>query len=388
MRAPRPAARPEGRATQGGKAPDARTAGSRNATPELTSLPAFASGTGGFVAPHERMPPERMRALPKVELHVHLEGAITAERATHLARRHGDDPEEVLELDGGRYPPRYRGFDHFLRTYLAASAQIRTPDDLAELAAGFAVGQAAQGIVYSEVTFTAATHVDAGMESQAMWAALRDGLASADDVEVGLIIDVVRDAGPAAAERTIRLVEDADAPVVGLGLSGLEGSVPERRFTALRTAADRLGLGLTVHAGETGGAANVRAAVEDLGADRIGHGIATIHAPALSRQLAAEGIPLEICPSSNVALGLARTLEEHPLPRLRAAGLPIVIGSDDPPFFSTTLSRELGHAQRLLRADAGAMADLQVAAARAAFAPASARAAIVDAIERWRDVSA
>jgi aminodeoxyfutalosine deaminase len=340
------------------------------------------------VAPDPSLPPERLRALPKIELHVHLEGAITAERAVHLARRHGEDPEKVLELESGRYPSRYTGFDHFLRTFLAASAQVRTPDDLAELAAGFAIGQAAQGIVYSEVTFTAATHVEAGMEPPAMWAALRDGFAAAEGAEVGLIVDVVRDAGPAAADRTIRLVQDADAPVVGLGLSGMEGSVPESEFAALRAAADRLGLGLTVHAGETGDAGNVRAAVEDLGADRIGHGIATVHDPELGRQLATAGIPLEVCPSSNVALGLVPTLDEHPLADLHEAGLRIVIGSDDPPFFATTLSQELAHAQRLMHLDAEGMADLQLAAARAAFAPAATRTRLAGAIERWRDAGA
>jgi adenosine deaminase len=337
------------------------------------------------VAPDVCTSTERLRALPKVELHVHLEGTITAEEAVRLARRHGEAPAGVLGLASGDYPPRYEGFDHFLRTFLASSAQVRTPDDLAEVAAGFAAGQAAQGIVYSEVTFTAATHVEAGMEPAAMWAALRDGLTSAEGTEVGLIVDVVRDAGPAAADRTIRLVEEAEVPVVGLGLSGLEGSVPERAFVALRAAADRLGLGLTVHAGETGGAAHVRAAVDDLGADRIGHGIAILEDADLARRVARAGIPLEVCPSSNVALGLAGSLEEHPLPRLRDAGLTVVIGSDDPPFFSTTLSEELAHAQRLLDVDADGVADLQVAAARASFAPASTRAALVAAIERWRD---
>ncbi len=340
------------------------------------------------MAPDPHRLSTRGHALPKIELHVHLEGAITPALAACLARRHGHEPDEVLMLEDGAYPARYDGFDHFLRTFLATSAQVRTPEDLAEVAAGFATGQAEQGIVHTEVTFTAATHIEAGMEPHAMWAALRDGFAAAPDVEVGLIVDVVRDGGPAAAAHTVRLVEQADAPIVGLGLSGSEGSVPEGEFTLLRTAADRLGLGLTVHAGETGDAGNVRAAVDELGADRIGHGIATIDDEELTRRLATAQIPLEVCPSSNVALRLTPTLDTHPLPRLHGAGLTVVIGSDDPPFFATTFSDELAHAQRLLALDDDGLADLQVAAARAAFVPAARREQLVAAVEQWRRRSA
>jgi aminodeoxyfutalosine deaminase len=327
--------------------------------------------------------PEAIASLPKVELHVHLEGSVTAEHAARLARGHGQDPAEVLELTHGRYPPRFADFDHFLRTFLATSAQIRDPDDLAEVAAAFVVGQQRQGVVWTEITFTALTLVDAGMEPAAMWAALRDGLAAAD-VEVGLIIDTVRDLGPDAAPRTIELVERADAPIVGLGLTGVEGSAPEAAFGVLRTAADRLGLGLAVHAGETGSAANVRSAVEDLRADRIGHGVAVLEDAELTSHLARAGTVFEVCPSSNVALGIARSLEEHPLAAMVAAGLAVTVNSDDPPLFATTLTDELTHAVRLLGLTADGVADLQSRAARASFAPPAMRKRTLDAIEAWR----
>jgi adenosine deaminase len=322
-------------------------------------------------------------SLPKVELHVHLEGSIGAEQAAALARRHGEDPAEVLGLEDGRYPTRFTGFDHFLATFLATTRQVRDPDDLAQVAAEFARGQARQGAIWTETTFTALTLVDAGMEPAAMWAALRDGFAETE-VEVGLIVDTVRDLGPEAAPRTIALVEEADAPIVGLGLTGLEGSAPELGFAPLRTAADRLGLGFSVHAGETGTVANVRAAVEELGADRIGHGIAVLEDAELTARLARAGTVFEVCPSSNVALGLAPSLEQHPLPRMAEAGLAVTISSDDPPLFSTTLTDEVAHASRLLDLDIDGVADLQARAAAASFAPAAVRERALAAIERWR----
>jgi aminodeoxyfutalosine deaminase len=327
---------------------------------------------------------ERLATLPKVELHLHLEGTVSPAQAVALARRHGRDPAVALGLDDGRYPRRYRDFDHFLQTFLAVSALVRTPEDLHDVAAALAEDRRRQGVAYTEVTFTAATHVRAGMDPSAMWEALRTGLATVPDVRIGLIVDVVRDDGVTGVEQTVALVEEADAPIVGLGLSGTEGVAPERTFTLLRTAADRLGLGLTVHAGETGPAEQVRAAVQELDADRIGHGIAAASDPALLAELAAAGVTLEVCPSSNLALGLVDSLAAHPLPRLRDAGVAVVISSDDPPFFHTTLVDELHRAVGLLAGDEDVLADLQVAAARAAFAPAAVRAELEARVEAWR----
>jgi aminodeoxyfutalosine deaminase len=329
------------------------------------------------------IPGRDLTTLPKVELHVHLEGSVSAATAADLAQRHGEDPAVVLGLQDGDYPRRYRDFQHFVDTFLATSRQLRTPDDLAAVAAAFARSQAAQGVRYTEVTVTALTLVNRGMEPAGMWAALRDGLGDAADTRIGIIVDSVRELGPQAARRTVSLVEDADAPIVGLGLTGVEGSVPEGDFVHLRQAADRLGLGLSVHAGETGTADNVRAAVDDLGADRIGHGIAAVDDPELLARLARDRVPFEVCPSSNVSLGVVADLEEHPLPTLWAAGAAVTIGSDDPPFFSTTLVDELAHATRLLGLTRRELAEMQRRAARAAFAPREVRDDLLARIDAW-----
>jgi adenosine deaminase len=336
-----------------------------------------ASGPGDVVAPRD------LAALPKVELHVHLEGTIAADTASELAARHGEEPDAVLDLVDGAYPDRFRDFDHFVATFLATSAQVRTPDDLATVAAAFARDRAEQHVLYTEVTFTAATLVAQGMEPAAMWRALADGFAEAPDVTIALIVDSVRNLGVDAARRTVELVRAADAPIVALGLTGVEGSVPERDFAVLREAADELGIGLVVHAGETGTPDNVRSALDDLGADRIGHGIASLGDPELVARLARDQVVLEICPSSNVTLGLVPSLDEHPLPELAFAGVPVTINSDDPPFFATTLTDELRHAARLLGATRRDVAELQRRAIRASYATARLRRAVLARIDAW-----
>lgn len=328
--------------------------------------------------------PDDLRSLPKVELHVHLEGSVHAETASRLAERHGEVPDEVLVLEGGRYPRRYREFTHFVDTFLATSRQLRSAEDLRTVARDFARHQAEQNVRYTEATFTALTHVRNGMDPAAMWQALVDGFAEVPETEVRLIVDAVRDLGVAHAEATVALVEAAGgAPIAGFGLAGIEGSAPEKDFRVLREAADRLQVGLAVHAGETGTSENVRAAIDDLGADRIGHGIAVVQDADLVERLAADGVPFEVCPSSNVSLGVVDDLDTHPFRRMWEAGLDVTVNSDDPPFFSTTLTDELRHAVRLASLDRHDVAELQRRAARAAFLPEDRRDALVAEVDAW-----
>jgi len=326
-----------------------------------------------------------LSSLPKVELHVHLEGSISAETATELSQRHGEDPQSVLPLVEGRYPARFATFQEFVDLYLAVTRQVRTPDDLATVAAAFAQQQAAQNVLYTEATFTAATLDDFGMDTGAMWAALRDGL-SGHGTDVRLLVDAVRNMGPRSGHRTIALVEtglEAGAPIVGLGLAGDENSVPVREFTMLREAADRLELGLAVHAGETGPASNIREALDQIGADRIGHGVAAVHDPELLERLVVEQVVLEVCPSSNVVLQVVADLDAHPFPELWRRGANVTINSDDPPFFATTLTEELAHAVRLADLGIRDLAELQRRAARGAFCEDEVRRTLLARIDAW-----
>ena len=330
------------------------------------------------------IPDDDLQALPKVELHVHLEGTIRPETAVALARRHGESPDRVLPLVDGGYPTRYETFDQFVELYLAVSTQVRTPDDLAVIAADFARHQAAQGVRYSEATFTATTHVRNGMEPRAMWQAVADGLAEVPETRVSLIVDAVRNFGTPNGHDTVALVEDAgDAPVVALGLAGTETAAPCGDFPMLRPAADRLGLGLVVHAGEIGPAAEVAAALDLLAADRIGHGIAVVDDPDVLSRVVADEVPLEVCPTSNVVLGTVADHDAHPFPRLWAAGANVTVNSDDPPFFGTTLTDELRHAERLAGLERADLALLQRRAVDASFLPAPARRALMAELDAW-----
>jgi len=168
--------------------------------------------------------------IPKAELHVHLGGAISEQTAIVLARRHGEaDPAAALQLVDGRYPGRYPAFQGFLDAYMRANAFVRTPEDLEFVTAEFARDQAAQGVAYSELIFTAMIYVRNGMDPTAMWAALRRGLtAGGPDTKVVLVVDAIRDFGRAEAQATIDLVEAAgpDAPIAGLCLTGIEDTEP------------------------------------------------------------------------------------------------------------------------------------------------------------------
>jgi aminodeoxyfutalosine deaminase len=346
---------------------------------------------GADGGPSERIGSARLASLPKVELHVHLEGTISAATAAALATARGEDPGAVLVLDASRsdgphYPHPFRDFLHFVDTFVASSAQLREPADLTTIAAAFATGQAAQGILWSETTFTAVTMEMRGWDPGVLWEALLLGLSAAPDTGIGLILDSPRDLGPEVARRSVALARAAIAagvPVVALGLTGVEGSVPAREFTLLRDAADELGIGLVIHAGETGGPDEVAAALDVLRADRIGHGIATVEDPDLLARVAAQGVVLEVCPSSNVTLGIVASLDEHPIRVLRDAGVAITVNSDDPPFFATTLTTELGHAIRLLELDEARLAALQRRAIDASFAPAPLRTRVHAAIDAW-----
>ena len=325
-------------------------------------------------------------SIPKVELHVHLNGAITESTASELARRHGADPAEVLRLVDGRYPGSYPNFEGFLDAYMATNQFVRTPDDLELVAADFARGQAAQSIAYTEAIFTAMILVRNGMEPRAMWAALRRGLAAAGpDTTINLVVDSIRDFGAEEAEATLRLVEGADATIVGLCLTGIEGTMPVETFLPFRTEARRLGLGFEVHAGETGLPSSIVESLDVLEADRIGHGVAAIHDPAVLDRLVRDQVVLDVCPSSNVRIGLFPSLEAHPVVPFWRAGVNMTISSDDPPFFNTTLTDELRHVVRLAGLTRDDLVLLQRRAAAAAFTDPATRAALRARIDAWAE---
>jgi adenosine deaminase len=316
--------------------------------------------------------------MPKVELHVHLEGSIRPETLLELARRNRLRlPASTIEGLHSWY--HFRNFDHFVEIYNIMSSSIRSTEDIEFVAREFLVGQAAQGIRYSEVTYTPFTHYRTkGLAFRDQLAALNRARAWAE-AELGVSMRLVLDFARKASIEQARIVADWAIAAIGdgvvaLGLGGAEAGYSASKFKAVFERARAAGLARTPHAGETVGPESIWSAVRELEATRIGHGVRCLEDPALVEHLRAHRIPLEVCPSSNVCLGVAPSLAEHPLPRLIDAGLAVTINSDDPPMFDTTLSAEYVAVAKAFNFDHDLIERLALNAVRATLLPAAEKA--------------
>lgn len=286
-----------------------------------------------------------IEALPKAELHVHLEGSIIPALALRLAKRHQITlPGAERGVAGLREAYEFRNFGDFLKVYMAISSTLRHADDFADAVVGVAEVLASQQVRYVEMTFTPMTHVARGTPAEQMLSGLAQGRARAREehgVEIAWVFDIVRSL-PDHAVPTLELALRARADgVVALGVGGPEG--PKYSVEPLAPAFARAraeGLHSVPHAGEQYGAPSLRETLELLEPDRIGHGVRCLEDPSIVDEIVSRRIKLEVCPSSNVALKVVPSLAEHPLPRLQQAGIQLSLGSDDPPLFGTSLVQE------------------------------------------------
>ncbi len=326
--------------------------------------------------------------LPKAELHVHHVGSASPAIVAQLAERHPGrvpaDPEALREFFA------FRDFAHFIELYMAVVALVRTPDDVRLLTYEVAREMAAQQIRYAELTCTPYTsvwphHDDRGMPIEAYTEAIEDARVGAErdfGTVLRWIYDIPSETGLAGADGTLDFaLRHAPEGLVGFGLGGPEAGWPRSLFRPHFDAARAAGLRPVPHAGETTGPETVWEAIRLLGAERIGHGTSAAQDPTLLAHLAETGIPLEVCPSSNVATRAVASLEEHPLSVFVEAGVTVTVNSDDPPMFGTTLNREYAVAAGLLGLDAAGVADLARAAVAASWAPAGVRAEVQRAID-------
>ncbi len=275
--------------------------------------------------------------IPKVELHCHVEGTVRTSTVVELARRAGRplpaaDPEDLY---------RYDSLDSFLAVFWLIQELLATPEDWARIAYESLVDGAAHGLRYREMFFTPARHLAAGQDLGGIVTGLTQGIEAAEaetGVRCRLIAAMDRAYGPAAGlELVERLAElrrsDTAERVIGVGADSTELGVDMRAFAPAYAAAGRSGLRRTCHAGEAVGVGpeNIRIAIDDLGAERIDHGVAIVEDDALLAEVADRGIPLTVCPTSNVIIANRfGSLEEHPFDRMRAAGLLLTINTDDP----------------------------------------------------------
>jgi aminodeoxyfutalosine deaminase len=287
---------------------------------------------------------------PKIELHVHLEGAVRAEALLDIARRNGlelpvSGVAELTELY------RFRDFDHFIELWMMTTHVIRTEVDFRQVVVSYAHEAAAHGAVYLEGIFTPAERVLGGASWDEVFSGFCDGAAEAKEttgVEVRLTPDIPRGFAVEHALETARYaVKYRDRGVVGLGLGGRETGFPPEPFArAFRIAKDG-GLGSVPHAGETEGVDSIRGALDALDADRLRHGIRAADDAALLDELAARGIVCDVCPVSNLRTRAVATIADHPLPAMLAAGVLCSISTDDPAMFDTDLGREYDVAAEL-----------------------------------------
>jgi len=298
-----------------------------------------------------------IHAMPKAELHVHLEGAIQPATVLELARRHGmRHTLPATDLEGLRRWYAFTDFEHFLEVYLVIQDLIRDAQDFELIAYELGADMAAQNIRYREATVTPFTHTDflrKGLTISDILEGLEAGRLRAKaefGVEIRWVFDCPRQLSfrnpdktydPYPAERTLEYaLLGRGRGVVGFGLGGNEIGAPPQPYAHAFAAAKQAGLLCVPHAGEVDGPASVWGALNELQADRIGHGVRAIEDPDLLAVLKARQIPLEINPTSNICLHVYRSLPEHPFPHLDRMGLLVTVNSDDPPLFNTTLSRE------------------------------------------------
>jgi aminodeoxyfutalosine deaminase len=322
---------------------------------------------------------DELIAMAKADLHVHLVGSAAPHTVAALAARH---PRSGVPADADQLAAffAFRDFTHFLKVYTAVSELIRTAEDLVTLVTGLAADMRAQGTAYAEVTVTPMSHTRAGISAGELAAALDAGAAAAhvQGVELAWVYDISGGDGREGAQQTLdAALNHPPAALIGFGLGGPEAGVQRASFRDEFATARAAGLHSLPHAGESVGAREVWAAIDELGAERIGHGIAAADDPVLLDRLREERITLEVCPSSNVATGVVRSLAAHPLPLLLAAGVPVVLGSDDPPMFNTSLVGEYRRVRDHFGLTAHQLRALARASIEASFAPAFLKAQLL-----------
>jgi aminodeoxyfutalosine deaminase len=280
---------------------------------------------------------------PKIELHVHLEGTVRPATLLEIARRNdyalpADTEEELAAIYD------FRDFRHFIEIWVLTTNALRTAADFRQVVTDYAAEAASHGAVYVEGIFSPAERARRGVDWDEMFSGYCDGAEEARElhgVEMRLTPDIVRGYPLEAAEETVDYAAKyRDRGVVGVGLGGLEAEFPPEPYEPAFALARELGLASAPHAGEVAGPSSVRGALERLGADRLRHGIRAAEDPGLVREIADRRVVLDVCPISNVRTRAVRSLEDHPLPRLVAAGALCSISTDDPAMFGTDLSRD------------------------------------------------
>ena len=326
--------------------------------------------------------------VPKVELHLHLEGAIPYPALWDLVQKYGGAPD-LPNLEALKQKFVFRDFPHFIETWIWKNQFLREYEDFTFIAEAVARDLARQNIRYAEVFYSPADFARHGLRVQPLTAAIRTGLARVPEIDVALITDFVRDLGPEIAARTLAEVSEVrDQGVIGVGIGGSEQLYPPEPFADVYAQARALGLHTTAHAGEAAGAASVWGALHALHAERIGHGTRAVEDPALLDYLAENVIPVEMCPLSNVRTGVVPSLEKHPARCYFEHGILVTINTDDPRMFGNILAEEFMMLEQVLGFSRDDIRTLILNGIRASWLPEAQKARLTAAFRAgpaWQD---
>jgi adenosine deaminase len=307
--------------------------------------------------------------VPKAELHVHLEGTATPDLVRRIADRNGLEVPEGVFAAPDRFA--WRDFLDFLNTYNMVCSVIRTGEDYRDITYEYLTSCARDGAIYVELTASIDHSRIAGIGDAEHWEGIAAGIDDArrdHGIEARILSVAVRNYGVERAVEIAELTAARPHPyVVGFSLAGDEAGYPPEPFVEAYRVVEKAGLGCTVHAGEWAGAESVRGALE-LPVTRISHGVRAIEDPSLVADLARRRITLEVCPTSNVVLGVFPTYEEHPFLALREAGIPLTLGSDDPPYFGASVGGEYAVARERFGLDDAELVAITRTAVEASFA--------------------
>ena len=328
--------------------------------------------------------------LPVAELHVHIEGTLEPELLVKLATRNGT-PMPTLDVDELRAQYRFDSLRSFLGLYYANLRVLQVEQDFYDLASAYLSRAAAAGVRRAEIFFDPQTHLANGVPLEEVFggltAALADG-ARDHGISAGLILCFLRDLGPDAAVTVLRACLPFRDKFIGVGLDSAEVGHPPARFTEVYRRAAAEGLQLVAHAGEEGGPDYVREALDLLRVERVDHGVRSMEDPELVARLRAEQIPLTVCPLSNVALRVVRTLAEHVLPGMLDAGLLATVNSDDPAYFGGYVDDNLAAVRDTFGFDDARLAALARNSFDACFAPEADKQRWKAEVDAWLAASA
>ncbi len=324
--------------------------------------------------------------LPLVELHCHIEGTVLPDLARKLAKRHNIDLTGIFDADGNY---KCDTFQDFLNSYDKMSEAIRTPEDYFDLTYAYYSKAAQDGLCYGEVFFSPAHTEPFGISYEEFVDTLSDVADKLEDefgVIVRYILTCIRHMDPEHAVSTARFAEKYPHPkVVGFGMAGDETLRHPDDFKSAFAIAAGAGLHLTCHAGELAGAESVRAALGAFPLERIGHGVRSNEDPDLVKELADRQIPLELCPSSNVVIGVVPSMADHPFGDYFRQGLSVTLNTDDPAFFDTDIRREYERVAQTHKLSVPNLLTISRNAVDVAFCDAATKQALLRKIDDWAD---